>query len=100
MQIPVGAASFSLKNDPFMTNFMLKFTVLKPFLVYDILLLLSLLLMDSKFWGAAPGGFFENPTIFGVFGLVFAIFSWNFVAVVVVVVVVVEYHKPKTALKQ
>ena len=28
-------------------------------------------LMDFKFWGAAPGGFFENPTIFGVFGLVF-----------------------------
>ena len=27
--------------------------------------------MDFKFWGAAPGGFFENPTIFGVFGLVF-----------------------------
>ena len=25
--------------------------------------------MDFKFWGAAPGGFFENPTIFGVFGL-------------------------------
>ena len=27
--------------------------------------------MDFKFWGAAPGGFSENPTIFGVFGLVF-----------------------------
>ena len=27
--------------------------------------------MDFKFWGAAPGGFFENPMIFGVFGLVF-----------------------------
>ena len=27
--------------------------------------------MDFKFWAAAPGGFFENPTIFGVFGLVF-----------------------------
>ena len=27
--------------------------------------------MDFKFWGAAPGGFFENPTIFVVFGLVF-----------------------------
>ena len=27
--------------------------------------------MDFKFWGAAPGGFFENPTIFGVFGLGF-----------------------------
>ena len=25
--------------------------------------------MDFKFWGAAPGGFFENPTIFGIFGL-------------------------------
>ena len=25
--------------------------------------------MGFKFWGAAPGGFFENPTIFGVFGL-------------------------------
>ena len=25
--------------------------------------------MDFKFWGAAPGGFFENPTIFGSFGL-------------------------------
>ena len=28
-------------------------------------------LMGFKFWGAAPGGFFENPTIFGVFGLGF-----------------------------
>ena len=28
-------------------------------------------LMDFKFWGAAPGGFFENPAIFGVLGLVF-----------------------------
>ena len=28
--------------------------------------------MDFKFWGAAPGGFFENPTIFDVFGLVFS----------------------------
>ena len=28
-------------------------------------------LMDFKFWGAAPGGFFENPTILDVFGLVF-----------------------------
>ena len=27
--------------------------------------------MGFKFWDAAPGGFFENPTIFGVFGLVF-----------------------------
>ena len=26
---------------------------------------------DFKFWGAAPGGFFENPTIFDVFGLGF-----------------------------
>ena len=43
MQIRVGDASFRLKNVPFMTNFMLKFTVLRPFLVYDILLLLLLL---------------------------------------------------------
>ena len=26
-------------------------------------------LMGFKFWVAAPGGFFENPTIFGSFGL-------------------------------
>ena len=45
VQIRVGDASFRLKNVPFMTNFMLKFTVLRPFLVYDILLLL-LLYMD------------------------------------------------------
>ena len=25
--------------------------------------------MDFKFWDAAPGGFFENPTIFGILGL-------------------------------
>ena len=34
--------------------------------------------MDFKFWGAAPGGFFENPTIFGVLGLFFRVlgFGW------------------------
>ena len=26
-------------------------------------------LMGFKFWVAAPGGFFENPAIFGSFGL-------------------------------
>ena len=35
-------------------------------------------LMDIKFWGAAPGGFFENPTIFGVLGSFFRVlgFGW------------------------
>ena len=35
MQIRVGDASFRLKNVPFMTNVMLKFAVLRSFLVYD-----------------------------------------------------------------
>ena len=29
----------------------------------------AVFLMDFKFWGAAPGGFFENPTTFGISGL-------------------------------
>ena len=43
MQIRVGDASFRLKNVPFMTNFMLKFTVLRPFWVYDTVLVLVLI---------------------------------------------------------
>ena len=31
-------------------------------------------LMDFKFWGAAPGGFFENPTFFLRFWVCFSEF--------------------------
>ena len=31
--------------------------------------------MGFKFWGAAPGGFFENPAIFDVFGFGFPSFG-------------------------
>ena len=34
--------------------------------------------MDFKFWGAAPGGFFENPIISVFWGSVFRVlgFGW------------------------
>ena len=35
----------------------------------DFLWLFDGFLMGFKFWGAAPGGFFENPMIFNVLGL-------------------------------
>ena len=47
MQIRVGDASFRLKNVPFMTNFMLKFAVLRPFLAYDILVVVVVVVVPS-----------------------------------------------------